>query len=233
MNYFKKVPDFAYVSRLPNAKIGDYIIVKNLFKRGAIEPDILENLAFHTKYEIKGDDRPDNVAFEVYGESGMDWLILLCNNIINIQTEWPMLQNDFDEFLLDKYGTYEKMNEAHHYESVEIKNADGVIMFPAGKRVDGSGKYPGDLSGTGAPKQSISFYDGANGQTTVDNITKEVTNLNYEINLNEDKRNIFLLKAMYIGVVLDDMEEMMQYKKGSTQYVNGSLKRADNIRLFN
>ena len=38
---------------------------------------------------------------------------------------------------------------------------------------------------------------------------------------------------MYIGVVLDDMEEMMEYKKGSTQYVNGSLKRADNIRLFN
>ena len=43
MNYFKKVPDFAYVSRLPNAKIGDYIIVKNLFKRGALEEDILNN----------------------------------------------------------------------------------------------------------------------------------------------------------------------------------------------
>ena len=28
-NYFRKVPDLAYVSRLPNAKIGDYIIVKN------------------------------------------------------------------------------------------------------------------------------------------------------------------------------------------------------------
>ena len=64
-------------------------------------------------------------------------------------------------------------------------------------------------------------------------MTKPVTNLDYEIQVNEDKRNIFLLKATYLGVVLDDMEEMMEYKKGSTQYVNGSLKRADNIRLFN
>jgi len=32
-NYFSKVPDFEYVSRLPDAKISDYITVKNLFKR--------------------------------------------------------------------------------------------------------------------------------------------------------------------------------------------------------
>ena len=91
-NYFRKVPNFAYVSRLPDAKIGDYIIVKNLFKRGALEQDIINNLSFHTKYEIKGDDRPDNVAYDVYGNSNLDWLVLLCNNIINIQNEWPMLQ---------------------------------------------------------------------------------------------------------------------------------------------
>ena len=78
-DYFNKIPNFEYVSRLPNAKIGDYILVKNLFKRGALESDILENLSFHTKYEIRGDDRPDNVAFDVYGNSNLDWLILLCN----------------------------------------------------------------------------------------------------------------------------------------------------------
>ena len=32
-NYFNLVPDFDYVSRLPNAKISDYIRVKNLYKR--------------------------------------------------------------------------------------------------------------------------------------------------------------------------------------------------------
>ena len=47
-DYFRQVPDFEYVSRLPDAKIGDYIRVKNLFKRGALESDILENLSFQT-----------------------------------------------------------------------------------------------------------------------------------------------------------------------------------------
>ena len=232
--YFRQLPNLDYVNRdNDDRSISNYKEVKNLFKRGRLRSDIFQDTTFFEKYQIQGDDRPDNVAHSFYGSPNLDWVVLLSNNILNIQSEWPMTQQSFDEYLVEKYGTYEKMNEAHHYESVEIKNSDGVIMFPAGKRVDGSGKYPGDLSGTGAPKQGISFYDGVNGQTTVDNITKEVTNLDYEIKLNEDKRNIFLLKAMYIGVVLDDMEEMMQYKKGSTQYVNGSLKRADNIRLFN
>ena len=61
-NYFKQLPDFDYVSRLPDAKISDYITVKNLFKRGELATDIFQNLAFFTKYEIVGNDRPDNVA---------------------------------------------------------------------------------------------------------------------------------------------------------------------------
>ena len=33
-SYFSEVPNFEYVSRLPDSKISDYITVKNLFKRG-------------------------------------------------------------------------------------------------------------------------------------------------------------------------------------------------------
>ena len=52
-NYFNQVPDFEYVSRLPNAKIGDYIAVKNLFKRGKLADDIFQDLTIFTKYEIE------------------------------------------------------------------------------------------------------------------------------------------------------------------------------------
>ena len=108
-NYFQRLPDFEYVSRLPNAKISDYVKVKNLFKRGVLREDIFQNLSFFTKYEIKGNDRPDNVAFEVYGDSTLDWVILITNNIINIQSEWPMSQTDFDAYLLEKYGNYDTL----------------------------------------------------------------------------------------------------------------------------
>ena len=51
-NYFNRLPDFDYVSRLPDAKISDYIRVKNLFKKGKLRDDIFQDLTFFTKYEI-------------------------------------------------------------------------------------------------------------------------------------------------------------------------------------
>ena len=113
-SYFQRVPDFNYVSRLPDAKIGDYIRVKNLFKKGKLREDIFQNLAFFEKYKIVGDDRPDNVAFEVYDDSSLDWVILLSNNILNIQSEWPLPQTDFDRFVLDKYGDYNTLYNGIH-----------------------------------------------------------------------------------------------------------------------
>ena len=220
-DYFRQVPDFEYVSRLPDAKIGDYIRVKNLFKRAALESDILENLSFQTLYNIKGDDRPDNVAFEVYGNSSLDWLVLLCNNIINIQNEWPMLQNDFDAFLLDKYDTYANLNATHHYETLEIKNAQGVVIVP--KELQCESDY------------TVTYFD-SYLERKVDvlsaDCTQEVTNLTYEERIEDAKRNIYLLKPRYLSVIQDDMEVAMRYKKGSTQYIDPGLKQAENIKLY-
>jgi hypothetical protein len=221
-NYFSQVPNFEYVSRLPDAKIGDYAIVKNLFKKGKLREDIFQNLAFFTKYQIKGNDRPDNVAFEVYQDSSLDWLVLICNNIINIQTEWPLPQTDFDRFVLDKYGDYNTLyNGIHHYETQEIKNSQGVTMVPAGLQVESD--------------FSISFYDFFIDQQIDISPTVAllpVTNYEYEEKLEDDKRNIFLLKPRYLNVVLDDLQDIMTYKEGASQYVSDTLKRADNIRLY-
>ena len=150
-DYFSKVPDLEYVSRLPDAKISDYITVKNLFKKGTLREDIFQNLALFTKYQIKGEDRPDNVAFDFYGNEKLDWLVIHCNNIINIYTEWPLPQRDFDRYLLDKYETYDNLyNGIHHYETVEVKNSQGVVMLEKEKQV------PSDFS--------ITYYDSALGQ---------------------------------------------------------------------
>ena len=218
-NYFSQLPDLEYVSRLPDAKISDYNLVKNFFMRGKLREDIFQDVSVFAKYEIRGDDRPDNVAFEVYGDANLDWLVLTCNNIINVYDEWPMTQFNFENYLLDKYDTYENINATHHYETTEVKNSKGVVIVPAGLEVDSN--------------YSISFYDEQiEGMTTVSSPVTEITNYHYEEKLQQDKRNIFLLKARFLNVVKDDLEEMMQYKKGSTQYKSETLKTADNIRLF-
>ena len=220
-NYFKQVPDFEYVSRLPDAKISDYIAVKNLFKKAELRPDIFQDLSTFQKYQIKGDDRPDNVAEDFYQDSSLDWLVLTCNNIINVQTEWPMSQRDFDKFLLDKYGTYANLESTHHHETLEVKNSKGVVMLEKGLEVESD--------------FSFSYYDWwLKEQKTVAtaNLVTEVTNYQYEEKIEDAKRNIFLLKVRYLNLVTDDLEEIMTYKKGSTQYVDETLKRADNIRLY-
>jgi len=219
-DYFRNVPDFNYVSRLPGAKISDYIIVKNFFKRGFIREDIFKELSFFTKYKIIGDDRPDNVAWNFYQESGLDWLVLTCNNIINIQTEWPMRQYDFDRFLLDKYETYEKLNETHHYETIEIKNTYGTVIVKEGLQVDSD--------------FTVTYYDNiTKKQVTPTKLVTPVTNYVYEEKIENEKRNIFLIKPRYLGIIYDDMDEMMSYIKGSSQYKTETLKTADNIRLYN
>ena len=219
-DYFRNVPDFDYVSRLPGAKISDYITVKNFFKRGFLREDIFQELSFFTKYQIKGDDRPDNVAWNFYQESGLDWLVLTCNNIVNIQTEWPLKQTDFDRFLLDKYDTYEKLNEIHHYETIEIKNTMGAVLLKEGLEVDKT--------------FSMTYYDDiTEKQVTPTTLTTSITNYTYEAKIEDDKRNIYLLKPKYLNIIYDDMDEMMSYIKGSSQYKTETLKVADNIRLYN
>ena len=217
-NYFSKIPNFEYVSRLPDAKISDYIPVKNIFMRGKLREDIFQDASVFTKYKIKGNDRPDNIAFELYGDANLDWLVLTCNNIINVYNEWPMTQFDFENYLLEKYVTYDNINAIHHYETTEVKNSLGAIIISAGLQVDSD--------------YSLSFYDDQiEGMTTLFPVVS-VTNYEYEENLQNDRRNIFVLKSKFLSIVKDDLEEMMEYKKGSTQYKSETLKTADNIRLF-
>ena len=219
-NYFSYIPDLDYVSRLPDSKIGDYIRVKNLFRKGKLREDIFQDLTVFQKYSIKGDDRPDNVAFQIYGDSKLDWVVLMSNNILNIQSEWPLPQTDFDRFVLDKYGDYDTLyNGVHHYETIEVKNSQGVVIVPQGLEVESS--------------YSVSFYDFfKDGQVTTGNIATPITNYEHEEKVENKKRNIFLLKSTYLGLIINDMPDIMEYREGATQYVSSTLKRGDNIRLY-
>jgi len=226
--YFRKVPNFEYVNRLPNSKIGDYVQVKNFFKKGKIRSDITDNLVFFERYKIKGNERPDNVAFDFYGDSNLDWIVLLSNNIINIQTEWPLTQESFDRYLFSKYelpndselDTYNRIyNGIHHYETTEVKNSSGVTILKAGIQVE--------------EDFSITYYDNLIEDHITSNPVVVVTNYEYEEKIEDDKRNILLLKQKYLNVVIDDMDDIMAYKKGSSQYKTETLKTADNIRIYN
>ena len=219
-SYFRQVPEFEYVNRSSDGKsIGDFTVVKNLFKRVKIREDILKNLAYFTRYQIEGDDRPDNVAFKVYGDETLDWVVLLSNNITNIQTEWTLTQQAFNDFLIKKYGSIEKTNGIHHYETRELKNDSGEIVVPKGLKVQKNFK--------------TEYFDRKrDGYVIRVNEVDAISNYTYEVRKEESKRNIYLIKAEYLELILDDVDRLMPYRKGSTQYVSRTLKRGEDIKLF-
>lgn len=244
--YFNQVPNFEYISRdYDKTNISDYVVVKNLFRRAKIRDDILQNVAFFQKYIIIGDERPDNVADRFYGDSSLDWVILLANNIVNIQTEWPTPVNSLEKVLLDKYGTYEALYSPHHYETTEVRDSLGNLIIPKGKivselirdyrpyiKLENNVEVQNENFNQLVP-YFIEFYDyGLNAEVLRTDITNQITNYDYEISVEENKRNIFILKPEYLNIIFDDIDTIMSYKKGSEQYVSRTLKKGDNIRLY-
>ena len=219
--YFSNLGDFLYVNRTREGRSeGDYSLVKNLFKRAKLREDIYQDLSFFTKYDVLGDDRPDNVADIIYGDPTLDWVVLLSNNIVNVQSEWPLSQGDFNRYITDKYDSEEILYSGiHHYESREVKASDGTIIIPSGSRV--------------SVGQSVSFYDELIDQQVIrTDVAMPITNYMHEDKLNNEKRSIFLLKPIYLNILFDDIEEIMTNKKGSTQFVSRTLVTGDNIRLY-
>ena len=219
--YFRYIPDFDYVSRLPKAQnISDYIRVKNLFKRTKLSEQVFSDLTFFTKYQVITDERPDNVAFKVYGDSNLDWMILLANNIINVQQEWPLEHQSYYNYLIGKYGSDAALQNIHHYETREIKNSVGKVIVPKGLEVPST--------------FNITYFDTGLGvqQTVTTEIVTEITNQVYEDGLNDAKRNIDIIKPRFVGLIIEEIEKAMKYPKGSTQYVSKKVVKGENIRIY-
>ena len=214
-SYFKQLPDLDYPS-LANDRTSayDYQTVKNIFKRAVIRNDIFDEVVAFTKYSIVGDERPDQVAYEFYGDSGLDWVVLTTNNIIHVRDEWPMGNQDFLTYLNAKY-TSEQLLNIHHYETKLIRDAKGKLIQPEGLTVPAG--------------HSITFLD--NGVLRTESQLTSFNFLEHETNLNDDKRNINILKQEYLSLFLEDFAEIMEYKP-SRQFISDSLKKTENPRLI-
>ena len=234
--YFRQVPNFDYVTRSSDINIiSDHTEVKNLFRRGKLRQDIADSLLYFTKYEIVGDERPDNVAFKFYNDETLDWVVLLSNNILNIQSEWPLTQNVFDKIMLDKYNSYDNFyNGIHHYETKEVRNSLGKMILKSGITIPNNWETSGGFVNDNGTLYFEFFDPGTSSVERVytDNLLTPITYYQYELELENKKRNIFVLKPRYLTVVFNDMDNIMTYKKGSEQFVSQTLKRGDNIRLY-
>lgn len=213
--YFRQLPNLDYPS-LANDRTSayDYNQVKNIFKRAVLREDVINSYFQFNQYLIEGDDRPDNVASKVYGDANLDWVVLTTNNVINVRDEWPMSQNDLQNYLTNKYTTAE-LSYVHHYETLKIVDSSQKLIQPKGITVEEG--------------HSITFID--RGVSKTESKIEAITYLQYEINLNDKKREINVLQPRYVELYLRDMADIMSYKP-SKQFISKNLKKTENPRLI-
>ncbi len=214
-SYFKQLPRLDYPSLANDRNSAyDYQIVKNLFKRAVLRDDVFDEITAFEKYSVVGDERPDQVAYNFYNDPNLDWVILTTNNIIHVRDEWPMGNQDFLTYLNEKY-TAQQLTNIHHYETEILRDSSGKLIQRGGITV------PEGFS--------VTFLD--NGVSRTESKIKSFSFLEHETNLNDDKRNINILKQEYLSLFLDNFADIMEYKP-STQFVSENLKRTENPRII-
>ena len=214
-SYFRQLPELDYPSLANDRKSAfDYQTVKNIFKRAVIRNDIFDEVVAFTKYSVQGDERPDQVAYNFYRDAGLDWVVLTTNNIVHVRDEWPMGERDFLTYVNAKY-TSEELSNIHHYETKLIRDSRGRLIQPEGLTVPAG--------------HSVTFLD--RGVLRTESKLKSFSFLQNEIDLNDAKRDINILKVEYRSLFLDDFAEIMEYKP-SKQFISKKLKKTENPRLI-
>ena len=208
--YFSLVPDISYDEKPISYPFSesDFVTAKNFFRRYKINDDVFSYAVIFNQYTITDGDRPDNLADKLYGNPFFDWVILITNNMVNAQHDWPLsnyalnknLEAEFD----DPYGTI------HHYETYEI------AQYPDGLHVD-------ETFYNSVHKLNI---NGAIVTKNGNEICRPVTIAEHYTAENEKKRQIYLLKPAYFQQFVDDFRKKNLYKK-SNSYINQRLKQTN------
>tara|TARA_B100001939_G_scaffold131752_1_gene114426 strand:+ start:1746 stop:2438 length:693 start_codon:yes stop_codon:yes gene_type:complete len=226
MGYFRELPDLDYQSFLSSRESNDeYLRVKNLFRRNKLRDDLADAFTMFNKYEIVEGARPDTIAEEFYGSAELDWVVLLTAGITNVRDQWPLSNRDLYNYTVKKYGL-ENINNVHHYETNEIKDSANRLIMSAGKVVDSD--FIISYYDRGIMYTNDSTQLGA-GVEVLTNVTRAISNSDYEIIENEKKSSIYLLKPGYVQQLLNDMRTDMLYGK-SSEYVTDKLARIENTR---
>ena len=211
MTYFRELPSILYQSPLSTRSSSDeYVEVKNLFRRVKLRDDLKGSITHLTNYYIRDGFRPDQVAEDLYGSSNLDWVVLHTAGIVNVRDEWPLTSREIYDYSSNKYGN--DLNQIRHYVTTEVKDSLGKIYLPKGKVVD----------------SNFTIADPTSSTTTL-NPVGGVTNYEHESNLNEDKRNITVLRPSYLELFVSDMRRIMTYSR-SSQYVTNKVVQTENTR---
>ena len=206
--YFSLIPNIKYDEKPISYPFSesDFVTAKNFFRRYKLNDDVFSYAVYFQQYAIVDGERPDTLAKKAYGDEFFDWVILLTNNMVNAQYDWPMTNSQIAKVLESEYEN--AYSDIDHYETIKIG------QYAAGLHVDEAfynGQHKVNIDGVVSTKNGSEIC----GPVTIaENFYRE----------NEKKREIFLLKPAFFQSFVDDFRKKNLYKKDAN-YISQRLKK--------
>lgn len=218
-NFFNSFPLTVYSNEDSTTSVD---VVTNITTRFSFLSSLKNQASLFYEYTIKDTDTPESIAYKIYGDPEKHWIILLFNDIIDPQFDWPLSYNAFNEYVDKKYSTAQYANNstygaglAYAKNAANIKERVKIIE----RQIFGSSLNSYDI------KKSVDIIQlDANtyANTVTSTITKTLPNnmtvkqtiskqqktyYDFEYWENESKRNIIILQPRYIETVMAEFQE--------------------------
>ena len=176
MSYFSRFPLMVYDVKGNE----DYKLLPDILRRVKIRSGLRAGSFLFDKYDVRDGERPEDVAFKIYGDAELHWVILMTNNVTDRYYQWPLSQPQFQEHITDKYGAGNE-DAVHHYEK------------------------PQDSGPTSS--RDFSHMVECNEDDVNPSI---ITNRDYEYRLQDEYRQIRLLDPKFIGTFVEEFENLIK-----------------------
>tara|TARA_B110000211_G_scaffold93754_1_gene109369 strand:- start:1470 stop:2003 length:534 start_codon:yes stop_codon:yes gene_type:complete len=160
---------------------GNQKLVTDLMTRVKVRAKIIDEASLYDKYDVPSGERPEDTAFKHFGSAQYHWIILMTNNITDAFYEWPMSEQTFETFLVDKYTNPDAI---HHYQ---------VTQSSGKTKANGPEDY--------------SYLIEVNSDATG---AQSVSNREYEQRLQDSRRQIQLLSPSYLNTFLEEFNELVR-----------------------
>lgn len=116
---FRKYPIINYTF---NTKYGDIDkVLRDITVALRVRQNVVELSGYFSEYSLRDGDTPEIVAWRVYGDAKLHYLVMLANSRFDWRKDYPLTQDELDAYIKD---TYANPNGIHHY--VDSKTGDVV-----------------------------------------------------------------------------------------------------------
>ena len=209
--FFDSTPNFLYPDFF---EAGKFKLSKNLFRRVRARDSINSIFSSSTKYTVKSGQTPDEIAFDLLGDSSHYWTILLINNITDTQTQWPFDDYELDKIIEDRYGNL--ADKIRHWETKEVKDSYDNIVLDSGIIIEVFSNTTAQNASSYTPTWSWTYaYSRSDSAVTERTLTGSdlypTTNREYEHQLNDLKREIWIPQPSSISMMESEIEELLEY----------------------